>query len=84
MDVIHAHLVLNREAAHCGVLIASSVVIASGDESIAGQHFRVSSQVSDFLEVIQIEVVSVDLVKLFAVAEVSSENANASQVRVKL
>jgi hypothetical protein len=43
MDVINAHLILNRESAHRRVLVATCIVIAGRDESVARQNLRLSS-----------------------------------------
>lgn len=78
MNVVDAHLILDRESAHSRILIASSVIIACRNQSISGQNFWISSQVADFLEVIKVKIVSVDFLKLFSFAEMSSENSDPS------
>lgn len=84
MNVVHAHLVLNGETAHCRVLIASGVVITCCHQSIPWQYLRLSSQVPNFLEMVEIKVVAINFVKLFVASEMSGENSDATQVRVKL
>lgn len=74
MNVINAHLVLNGESAHRCVVVAARVVVASCNQSIARQDFWLSSQVANFLEVMEIEVVSVELLQLLAIAKVPCEN----------
>lgn len=74
VNVVDAHLILDGEASHCRIFISTRVIITRCDESVARQHLRLASQVSNFLEVMKVKIVTIEFTQFFSFSEVSCKD----------